>query len=257
MDKAVRGGAFSSERERRGAGARCSSAVSRTHRREGPVGPSRNSGMPSGRGANRAKRSAARTIAALLMFCMGFGILVYPYVAQRINNESATRLVAAYNESVQAGAGGQSDGEGSDVAAYAAPIPDEGVYGSIFIPKLSLELPIFIGSTDANLSKGIAHLEGTSLPTGGESTHSVLAGHNNVATNEWFTNIDRLVEGDLFYIRNGGTVLTYQVVSTQIIAPTDTSTLLIERGRDLVTLLTCTDSGAERLLVTGERVLDQ
>lgn len=209
------------------------------------------------RNAAADRRRRARTIAALLVFCAGLFVLSYPHIAQTINNENATRLAAAYNAAVETGFDRGAGGEDPESSAYAAPLPAEGIYGSIFIPKLSLELPIFVGSTDANLSKGIAHIEGTSLPTGGKSTHSVLAGHNNVATNEWFTNIDRLVQDDLFYIRNGGSVLTYRVVSMQVIAPTDTSALLIERERDLVTLLTCTDSGAERLIVTGERVPDQ
>lgn len=133
---------------------------------------------------------------------------------------------------------------------------EEGMFGSIFIPKLGLELPIFTGSTNANLSRGIAHLEGTSLPTGGENTHAVLAGHNGAIANEWFTNIDKLEEGDLFYIRHEGLSLTYKVESKHVISPTDVSALLIQEGRDLVTLLTCIDSGKNRLLVTGNRVLE-
>lgn len=216
-----------------------------------PRGPAPHRNVASG------YRHRARMVAALAVFCVGLFVLAYPYLAQTVNNEHATRLVAAYNDAVEAGSESHAGGEDPESPAYAASVPIDGVYGSIFIPKLSLELPIFVGSTDANLSKGIAHLEGTSLPTGGESTHSVLAGHNNVATNEWFTNIDRLAQGDLFYIRTGSSTLTYRVVSMQIITPTETSALLIERGRDLVTLLTCTDSGAERLLVTGEREPDQ
>lgn len=124
----------------------------------------------------------------------------------------------------------------------------------MFIPLLELELPIYVGSTNENLEKGIAHLEGTSLPVGGASTHSVLCGHNGAVTNEWFTHIDQMSTGDLFYIRHDGSVLTYKVVSTKIIQPNNTSDLMIEQDKDLVTLLTCADSGATRLIVRGERV---
>jgi len=133
----------------------------------------------------------------------------------------------------------------------------EDMFGAIIIPKLGLELPIFTGSTDANLERGIAHMEGTSLPVGGESTHSVLAGHNGAVTNEWFTNIDQLTEGDLFYIRTLEQLLTYKVISSKVISPGAVSELYIQEGRDLVTLLTCTPNGSMRLIVTGERVLDE
>lgn len=207
--------------------------------------------------AKKKRGQRGRTLLSLLIFCLGVGISLYPYVAQQINNVSATKLVAAYNAVLEEGSleSLEGTGEGGTAPAYADENYGDAVYGSIFIPKLSLELPIFVGSTEANLSKGIAHMEGTSLPTGGSSTHSVLAGHNGAVTNEWFTNIDQLEANDLFYIRNGGAVLTYSVVSIKIIEPSDPSALVIQRDRDLVTLLTCTDSGAQRLIVTGERVM--
>lgn len=209
---------------------------------------------------NKQKRSLGRTLASIFLFFLGLGISVYPYVAQYINSLSDTRLVAAYNASIMNGGGASnSNGGMSGAEGGVAVNPDDllaDVYGTIFIPKLSLELPIYVGSTNENLSRGIAHLEGTSLPVGGESTHSVLAGHNGAITNEWFTHIDQLGKGDLFYIRNGTSVLTYSVYDTKVIEPTDTSELYIEEGRDLVTLLTCIDGGSKRLLVKGERVLE-
>lgn len=195
-------------------------------------------------GKNKTYQSKQRPFIALVIFFLGVLIFFYPYIAQQINNINATKIVANYEQ--------QMSNPGSSNAAYA----DEDIFGSIFIPKLNLELPIYVGSVDANLSRGIAHLEGTSLPIGGVNTHAVLAGHNGAVTNEWFTNIDQLKQGDLFYIRHDGLTLTYEVISTEIIAPSDTSTLLIREGEDLVTLLTCTSTGAERLIVTGSRVLD-
>lgn len=198
------------------------------------------------------KRDLFRSLFSLVIFCLGIGVSLYPYAAQQVNNISATKLVAAINADFDKG----MTGAGGDAPAYAGELDLEGAYGSIFIPKLSLELPIYVGQTEANLSKGIAHLEGSSLPTGGESTHAVLAGHNGAVTNEWFTNIDKLEVGDLFYIRSEGSVLTYKVESMEIIEATDTHKLLIQRERDLVTLLTCANSGQQRLIVTGERFVE-
>ena len=202
-----------------------------------------------GRHARKKKSAMTKNIIAVLIFLAGIAVSLYPYVAQQINKESATRLIAAFNESVTTEDYGSSNNAGVPVQEI-----DEHMFGSIVIPKLSLELPIYIGATDENLSKGIAHLAGTSLPTGGKSTHTVLAGHSYAVTNEWFTRIDQLGPGDTFSLYNGKDTLTYQVISTRIIAPTDTSSLLIEEGQDLATLLTCTPSGAERFIVTGERV---
>lgn len=198
------------------------------------------------------KRGVGRITFAVLVFLTGVIIVVYPYVAQYINNLSATKIVEAYHETVNTGVTG-SEQEGSGGVVISAGIGEE-VFGSIFIPKLELELPIYVGSTTTNLSKGIAHLEGTSLPVGGTSTHSVLAGHTGAVTNEWFTNIDKLEKGDPFYIRHESSVLTYEVVGMKVIESEDTSDLYIEEGRDLVTLLTCSDSGTKRLIVTGERL---
>lgn len=200
-----------------------------------------------------ASFTVARCLLSLAVFLLGVAVCMYPHIAQRVNNDAATRLVAEVNDPSTTGAAASED---EQPAEQAAAINDQDIFGSIYIPKLDLELPIFIGSTSENLSRGIAHLEGTSLPTGGSSTHAVLAGHNGSITNEWFTHIDELAQGDCFYIRTQTFELKYQVVETKIIAPTETSELLIVRDKDLVTLLTCTDSGADRLIVTGERVAD-
>ena len=201
----------------------------------------------------QTKKNSSRFIAATLLFCFGLMVSVYPFLAQYINSLSDSKVVAAYNASVMNGGADTSSGaEGALV--FGQEELDEDVYGIISIPNLSLELPIYVGDTDANLSKGIAHLKGSSLPVGGKSTHCVLAGHNGAITNEWFTHIDQLNNGDLFYIRNGSIVLTYEVVGKKVIEPTDTSDLYIQKDRDLATLLTCVDSGAKRLLVMGERI---
>ncbi|MCL1799546.1 MAG: sortase [Eggerthellaceae bacterium] len=199
-----------------------------------------------------------RKIASVFLFIIGLSILMYPHVAQYINNLHATQLVTAYfaegpetgGDGTGGGAGG-SGGPGGDID-----FSDSDIFGSIVIPKLALELPIFTGPTAENLERGIAHVEGTSLPVGGASTHSVLAGHHGRVTNEWFTNIDQLTEGDLFYIRTKEQFLTYKVISLKVIDPEDNSDLLIVPDRDLVTLYTCTPSRLQRVIVTGERLLN-
>jgi sortase A len=216
----------------------------------------------------REKWLSGRRIASIFIFFVGLSILLYPHIAQYINNLHATQLVAAYFASADNSSGSASTikdqlasanaSEGSNGSgAYTGSIQAGGeIFGSIYIPKLDLELPIFIGSTNANLTKGIAHLEGTSLPVGGTSTHSVLCGHNGMVTNEWFTHIDELSEGDLFYIRTLEQLLTYKVISKKVIESNDVASLYIQPDKDLVTLLTCTNSGRQRLIVTGERVLN-
>ncbi|MFP1601831.1 class C sortase [Microbacterium sp. 2216-1] len=131
-----------------------------------------------------------------------------------------------------------------------------GLMSRIKIPKISADLPIYHGTSDETLLKGIGHLQGTSLPVGGASTHSVLTGHRGLANAEMFTNLDRVAVGDTFTIEVYGDVLTYRVRETQVVEPTDTETLRLVPDADLVTLVTCTPLGinTQRILVTGERV---
>ena len=199
-----------------------------------------------------------RRIASVFLFIIGLSILVYPYIAQYINKLNATQLVESYFANQAAsGIPNAQTSEGTESFFGSTNEAAEHIFGSIYIPKLDLELPIYTGTTTANLSKGIAHLEGTSLPVGGKNTHSVLCGHTRAATNEWFTNIDKMTEGDLFYIRTLEQLLTYKVIAMKVIEPDNTSELLIVPEKDYVTLLTCTKSGNQRLIVTGERVLSE
>ncbi|WP_372457104.1 class C sortase [Microbacterium allomyrinae] len=134
---------------------------------------------------------------------------------------------------------------------------ETGLMARIKIPSIGVDLPISHGTSDATLAKGVGHLEGTALPVGGASTHSVLTGHRGLADAELFTNLDRVVVGDTFTIETFGEVLTYEVTETQVVSPDQTETLYPQRGVDLVTLVTCTPLGinTHRILVTGERIL--
>lgn len=131
-----------------------------------------------------------------------------------------------------------------------------GLMGRIKIPSIDVDLPIYHGTSDAILAKGVGHLEGTSLPVGGLGTHAVLTGHRGLATSTLFTNLNKVKVGDTFTIIVFGDVLTYRVIDTKVVDPDQTKSLDPVPGKDLVTLVTCTPIGinSQRILVTGERV---
>lgn len=131
----------------------------------------------------------------------------------------------------------------------------EGVMAYLEIPAIDVLLPIYHGVDNGELSKGIGHLPETSLPVGGESTHSVLAGHSGMSNARLLTDLPKLKEGDVFYIHVYGRTLTYTVDQIKTVLPTDTSDLTITPGEDYVTLVTCTPYGVNthRLLVRGTR----
>lgn len=131
-----------------------------------------------------------------------------------------------------------------------------GVMGSIKIPKINVNLPIYHGTSDEVLSSGAGHQQGTSLPTGGENTHCILSGHRGLPGSRLFTRLDELEKGDLFFLGVLGETLAYKVNNIQVIEPDDTEILKIEAGKDICSLVTCTPYGlnTHRLVVTGERV---
>lgn len=134
---------------------------------------------------------------------------------------------------------------------------EAGLMARLKIPAIDLDLPVYHGTSEQVLYEGVGHLEGTALPVGGETTHSVLTAHRGLATAELFTHLDRVALGDTFTIEVFGQALVYRVVDTQVVEPEDTETLVPVVGSDLVTLVTCTPLGvnSHRILVTGERVI--
>ena len=135
-------------------------------------------------------------------------------------------------------------------------IIDNDMIGYLKIERIGLELPIYHGTSDKVLSKGVGHLEGSSLPVGGENTHSVVSAHRGLPSSKLFTDLDRLEKGDTFQIVVLDQVLTYQVDYIKVIEPTDVSDLQIIEGGDYCTLFTCTPYGinTHRLLVRGVRI---
>ena len=135
-------------------------------------------------------------------------------------------------------------------------IAGRGIMAYIEIPKLNCSLPVYHGTSDAVLQIAIGHLEGTSLPVGGPSTHCVLSGHRGLPSAKLFTSLDRLIAGDVFTIRTLDNTLSYEVDEISVVLPGETEKLQIVSGKDLCTLMTCTPYGVNthRLLVRGHRV---
>ena len=218
------------------------------------------------------------TILLVLIFFVGLAVMLYPTISDYINQRNQTRVVNSYAQQVD----GLSD---ADYTAYfdAADVfnqeiaadPDAlyhadhfstysttldvtgtGIMGYITIPRIGVELPIYHGTSDAVLQVAAGHLEGTSLPVGGESTHAVISAHRGLPSAKLFTNLDQLEVGDTFTITVLDRVLTYEVDNISIILPTETDSLKVVDGKDYVTLMTCTPYGinTHRLLVRGHRV---
>lgn len=190
-------------------------------------------------------------------------------VQKGVSPSAAEQLKSAreYNKALQAGAllapnanipqgEGRSNDQSMDYWKMLQ-ADSTGIMARLRIPSINVDLPIYHGTSDATLEVGAGHLEGTSLPVGGEGTHSVLTAHRGLAHATMFSNLDKVHEGDTFSIEVMGEVLTYQVVSTTVVDPDQTESLRQVPGQDLVTLVTCTPLGinTQRILVTAQRVL--
>ena len=160
------------------------------------------------------------------------------------------RAAEAYNALLRGEAAVSTGGASAPPMLYAGQLTVGGAMCTIDIPKIGVYLPVRHGA-------GAETLVGTSLPVGGNGTHAVLSAHSGMASSKLFSDIDQLTEGDMFYIHVLGEVLAYKVDAIHTVLPTDTSLLQIEKGEDLVTLVTCTPFAinTHRLLVRGHRVL--
>ena len=219
------------------------------------------------------------TLFLVLMLIVGLCMLLYPSFSNYWNNIHQSRVIMTYSESVsqlteeefkQLITGAEQYNQklaksgmlwtltDSQRAAYNAQLNFDGtgIMGYIDIQKIRCTLPIYHGTDDGVLQIAIGHIEGSSLPVGGESTHCVLSGHRGLPSARLFTDIDQLVEGDTFLIRTLDEVLTYEVDQIRIVLPREVGDLCVEPGKDLCTLVTCTPYGVNthRLLVRGHRV---
>ena len=219
------------------------------------------------------------TILLVLIFLLGLSLLLYPAVSDYWNSKHQTRAIAVYSEEVSGLDEDQYQALWEAAAAYNASLLERnnayllteeqkaayeqllnvsglGIMGYIEIPSIDCSLPIYHGTEESVLQIAIGHLEWSSLPVGGESTHCVLSGHRGLPSAKLFTNLDKLQEGDVFLLRVLDEVLTYEVDQILIVEPQETGALRIVEGEDLCTLVTCTPYGinTHRLLVRGHRI---
>lgn len=219
------------------------------------------------------------TIILILIFIAGLGILAYPKVSDYWNSIHSSRAIMSYAEAVSGLSEEEYDRLYQEAEAYNRRIPErsnpfvpteeekaeyetilnvenDGVMGYIEIPLINVALPIYHGTSESVLQVAIGHLDWTSLPVGGESSHAVISGHRGLPSAELFTRLDRLVKGDRFMIYVLNEVLTYEVDQILIVLPEDVSALQIIPGQDYCTLVTCTPYGinTHRILVRGRRV---
>ena len=166
------------------------------------------------------------------------------------------RAAEMYNAMLRGEAAVSAGGASAPPMLYAEQLTAGGAMCTIDIPKIGVYLPVRHGTGAETLEQAVGHVVGTSLPVGGAGTHAVLSAHSGMASAKLFSDIDRLMEGDVFYIHVLGEVLAYEVDQIATVLPSDTSLLQIEDGQDLITLVTCTPFGVNthRLLVQGHRV---
>lgn len=230
---------------------------------------------------NWTKRGVS--ICFVLTFLFFLLVMDYPYISRLINQRNYDGVVLDYTETIEgfdakekeryrkeAQVYNQTLEKGNGVSIEDAfgskhhtnktykkilDINKDGVMGIIDIPKLKLSLPIYHGTSEEVLQKGAGHLEGTSIPIGGVSTHACISAHRGLPNKKMFTNLDEMKEDDIFLLSIMGEKLAYKVIDVQVVLPSDIRSLRIQKGKDLVTLITCTPYGVNthRLNVTGER----
>ncbi len=225
-------------------------------------------------------------IAIGIMMVAGLSLLVYPLVANTWNNHVQATLVNNYSESVTSAieegkldvtsemekaeeynaellpsilpdSFAEAEANGTD-ATYMSILNanGDGIMGYIQIPSINVKLPIFHTTNEDVLQTGVGHLEGSSLPVGGENTHSVLSAHRGLPSATLFTDLDQVKMGDDFFLIIMDEYIAYEVDQIEVVEPDDTSLLQVEDGQDLCTLITCTPYGVntQRLMVRGHRV---
>ncbi|MGU8318559.1 class C sortase [Clostridium perfringens] len=206
----------------------------------------------------------------ILITLIALGFLLYPSFSNYINNKFAVSTISDYTEKINNVKDEEVDDLIKNINKYNYDlfngtaenqlpeylnIHDGDVLGYIEIPSINIKLPIYYGTSVDILKKGVGVLEGTSLPVGGENTHSVLSAHTGLANQKLFTDIDKLKDGDVFYLHILKKDLAYKVNQIKVIHPDEIDELKISDDKDYVTLLTCYPYGinTERLLVRGER----
>ena len=224
-----------------------------------------------------------RVVFPAIIILVGISILLYPVVSTQWNNFIQRKVVEDYNSQIQdlpeeqlnaaIEAAHEYNANSSDgpildpwLARVAEDNLDDQLYmeqlsglpamSQVSIPSIESSLPLYHGTTEEVLQKGLGHLYGTSLPVGGEGTHSVITGHTGLTTSTMWDNLIDMKEGDAVYVNTFGQKMKYQVTSTEVVLPHETESLAQQPDKDLITLITCTPYGvnSHRLLVHAERV---
>ena len=223
-------------------------------------------------------------IIRIFVFLVALSVLLYPTVSNYLYEKNSSRAISlsdeaaaklsrerrqalleearAYNArlvgntSVEGDTFETSKEETSAEYSQLLNMDSSGMMGSVIIPEIDEELPIYHTTSEAVLQKGVGHFPSSSLPVGGDSTHAVLTGHRGLPSKKLFTDLDKIVEGDVFYIRILEETLAYQVDQILTVLPQETQALQIEEGKDYVTLVTCTPYAVNthRLLIRGHRI---
>lgn len=225
------------------------------------------------------KKNSLTTVLLVLMFIIGLSLLLYPSLSDYWNSLHSTQVISNYTDVVAELDENQYEELYNQAVEYNQTLlkrmnsyilSDEqkvqykqllnvsqiGIMGYIEIPSIEISIPIYHGTDESVLQVAIGHLEWSSLPVGGQSTHCVLSGHRGLPSAKLFTNLDKLTEGDVFMLRVLEEILTYEVDQILIVEPNDTKALQIVEGEDYCTLVTCTPYGinSHRLLVRGHRI---
>ena len=224
------------------------------------------------------KKKHISTIIIALIFLAGLGFLLYPTVSNLWNRAHQSRAIATYTKQVEK----LDDSQNKEMLKAARKynksllkksdhwklskkdkkkyeslldVSGTGIMGYIEVPEIDCSLPIYHGTDEGALQIAIGHLEGSSLPVGGKSTHCVLSGHRGLPSARLFTDLDQMEEGDVFVLNVLGRKLAYEVDQIKVVLPDEMSDLEIVQGKDLCTLVTCTPYGinTHRLLVRGHR----
>lgn len=219
----------------------------------------------------------------VLIILAGLLVLMYPVISTQWNNRAQEQVAKMYEDQLEAAPPEQvnrayeaaveynrthTDGpildpwlariseDNAEYKAYEAQLAGVSAMSQLAIPSIDVRLPVFHGTSENTLQKGLGHLYGSALPTGGEGFHSVITGHTGLTTATLFDDLVDVKEGDAIYVSTFGKRLKYQVYKTEVVLPDETDSLRAEAGRDLLTLVTCTPYGinTHRLLVHAERV---
>ena len=219
------------------------------------------------------------TFLLILVLVVGLSLLLYPTVSDYWNSMHQTRAIASYTDQVADLDEAHYEALWAEAREYNQELLERknpylvseeqkqryesllnlnntGIMGYVEIPTINVTAPIYHGTEEKVLQVAIGHLDWTSLPTGGESTHCVISGHRGLPSARLFTDLDQLATGDLFMLQVLDETLTYEIDQILIVEPDVTEDLLIEEGKDYCTLVTCTPYGinSHRMLVRGRRV---